>query len=220
MDLKLIYGIALVFFTIYETTRSILIEEEYKKIINKTWNSEKDILSVKNESKMNNLWDKNSMIISCSIAACLSELAACIVRVPSEVIKQRTQAGQYGSSWEAFVDIFPGKKDRRYGGIYCGFVSTIIRDIPFAVIQFPLWEIIKQKMTETSNIKILSNISFSYLGDTTLSSTLQSAISGSIASSIAAALTTPLDVIKTRTILSQTVLIYKKYFYFYLYIYI
>ncbi|EMR09225.1 hypothetical protein PNEG_02561 [Pneumocystis murina B123] len=193
-----------VFFTIYETTRSILIEDEYKKIINKTWNIEKDVLLNKNESKMSDLMDRRSMILSCSFAACLSELAACIVRMPSEVIKQRTQAGQYSSSWEAFVDIFPGKKNQRYGGLYCGFVSTIIRDIPFSVLQFPLWEILKQKMSENSNIKILSNISIPFLGETTLSSTLQSAISGSIASSIAAALTTPLDVVKTRTILSQT----------------
>ncbi|QSL65951.1 hypothetical protein MERGE_003088 [Pneumocystis wakefieldiae] len=193
-----------VFFTIYETTRSILIEDEFKKMINKTWNIEKDILLSENESKMKDSVEKRSTIFSCSFAACLSELAACIVRVPSEVIKQRTQAGQYNSSWEAFVDIFPGKKGRRFGGLYCGFVSTIIRDIPFAVLQFPLWEITKQKMSEASNMKILSNIHISFLEETTLSTALQSAISGSIASSIAAALTTPLDVIKTRTILSQT----------------
>jgi len=64
---------------------------------------------------------------------------ACVVRVPSEVIKQRSQAQRLSSlqilkktlALEGFL------------GLYRGYTSTILREIPFSVIQFPLWELLK-----------------------------------------------------------------------------
>ena len=64
---------------------------------------------------------------------------ACLIRVPSEVIKQRSQAGQ-GSSLHVFRQTLSRDGLR---GFYRGYGSTILREIPFSVIQFPLWELIK-----------------------------------------------------------------------------
>jgi len=78
------------------------------------------------------------------LAASIGEVTACIVRVPTEVIKQRMQAGcgvaaRY-SMWDTFSSLW-----RLEGvlGLYKGFNITIMREIPFAFIQFPIYESLK-----------------------------------------------------------------------------
>lgn len=117
------------------------------------------------------------------MSASVAEVMSCLVRVPVEVIKQRTQANLYQSSWDAMKATF------RKGELYRGFRSTIMREIPFTVIQFPLWELLKAQSAKRWN------------GDVPV---LQSAIYGSVAGAVAATLTTPLDVLKTRIMVNPT----------------
>lgn len=126
------------------------------------------------------------------LSASCGEVAACLVRVPAEVIKQRTQAGTLGvggvsSSWSNFLYLVQNKSGEGVlRGIYRGWNTTIMREIPFTMIQFPLYEWLKKKWSSTTNQEL---------------SLLKGAICGSIAGGIAAAATTPLDVIKTRIML-------------------
>lgn len=57
---------------------------------------------------------------------------ACSIRVPVEVIKQRKQV--------SVLD----RKDINLKMLYCGYRSTVLRDMPFSLIQFPLWEYFKK----------------------------------------------------------------------------
>jgi hypothetical protein len=59
-------------------------------------------------------------------AASSGEIAACLVRVPTEVIKQRMQTNQYNSVVSAVTNIF-----RQEGafGFYRGYLTTVIRDV-------------------------------------------------------------------------------------------
>lgn len=117
------------------------------------------------------------------ISASLGEIAACLVRVPVEVIKQRTQTGMGTSSLSNFKHIITNQSGEGViRGLYRGWNSTIMREIPFTVIQFPLYEYFKKRWSTNS---------------------LQSSLCGSLAGGIAAAVTTPLDVIKTRIMLSK-----------------
>ncbi|CAD1812753.1 Mitochondrial carrier family protein [Candida parapsilosis] len=131
------------------------------------------------------------------IAASLGEVMACIVRVPAEVIKQRTQASHMGltSSWSNFKHII--MNNNQHGGIirglYRGWNSTIMREIPFTIIQFPLYEWLKLKAWSSTTDTRLQPVSMG----------LKGAICGMVAGGVAAALTTPLDVIKTRIMLSN-----------------
>jgi len=119
-------------------------------------------------------------------AASTGEIMACLVRVPTEVCKQRMQTGQYGSLKEAAFTIM--KKEGPMG-FYTGYFTTVMREIPFALIQFPLWERMKKEVGD-------------WQGRPT--SPWQGAVCGSLAGSFSAAVTTPLDVAKTRQMLGQS----------------
>lgn len=130
------------------------------------------------------------------LAASLGEVAACAVRVPTEVVKQRAQAKQYPSSLSAFTSIL---KQRRTHGfvhawreLYRGWTITVMREVPFTVIQFPLWEGMKKWALGQRQKTRPKDVTGA-----------ESAIFGSISGAIAASLTTPLDVLKTRMMLAK-----------------
>ncbi|KAI1201610.1 mitochondrial carrier domain-containing protein [Nemania serpens] len=133
-------------------------------------------------------------------AASLGEVAACAVRVPTEVIKQRAQAGQHGGSSAGALRAILGQ----YGVVgltgvwrelYRGWGITVMREVPFTVIQFPLWEALKgwsRRRKQEAGASAFTEVSAG-----------ESAIYGSISGAVAAGITTPLDVLKTRVMLSK-----------------
>lgn len=77
------------------------------------------------------------------IAASFGETMACLVRVPTEVVKQRMQANMSNSILETVNQI-----NRHEGGVlglFKGFGITLMREIPFSLVQFPLYEYFKVK---------------------------------------------------------------------------
>jgi solute carrier family 25 S-adenosylmethionine transporter 26 len=117
------------------------------------------------------------------IAAVIGESCANLVRNPFELVKQNMQIGNFSNMRQAFNTII---KTEGVLGLYRGYLITIVREIPFGIIQFPLYEILKQKMIENGK-----NDTF-YFG-----------LSGSIAGCISAFLTNPIDVIKTRIMTAE-----------------
>lgn len=111
----------------------------------------------------------------------MSEVVACTVRVPVEVVKQRMQVGIY-KDMNVFKVFYNLIKAEGPSGLYKGFTATIQREIPFSAIQFPIYELLKQRFAQDDRNKM--------------------AVCGSIAGGITAFITTPLDVIKTRTMLN------------------
>ncbi|KRZ19754.1 S-adenosylmethionine mitochondrial carrier protein, partial [Trichinella pseudospiralis] len=118
------------------------------------------------------------------ISAAFGETVACCVRVPTEVFKQNLQTNPRISLRNIFNSII---SKHGFGGFYRGFGSTLCRDIPFSVIQFPLWEYFKFRISN---------------GKTENLYPWECAACGSIAGATAAGITTPLDVAKTRIMLS------------------
>eukprot|EP00605_Chrysophyceae_sp_TOSAG23-4_P000864 GSChrysophyteH1.ASY1.ANO1.955.1 assembled CDS len=106
--------------------------------------------------------------VSHMLAASCGEFMACLIRVPTEVVKQRLQAGHEAS-------------------FYQGFGITVFREVPFSLIQFPIYEYMKSRIREKSaNNEVPSSYA---------------ALCGSITGGVSAALTTPMDMIKTRIML-------------------
>ncbi|KAK0547828.1 S-adenosylmethionine transporter [Tilletia horrida] len=138
------------------------------------------------------------------LAASSAEAAACLVRVPTEVIKSRQQTAAYGASTSTRqvlrLVLYEGGGIR---ALYRGYGSTIAREVPFTCIQFPLYEAIKAKFAASNARRAHApNPSASTNVDHSLP-LWQAALSGSCAGAIAAALTTPLDVVKTRIMLER-----------------
>lgn len=129
------------------------------------------------------------------VAASMGEVAACAIRVPTEVVKQRAQAGLHGGSSSAALGAILGQyKVVGFAGVwrelYRGWGITVMREVPFTVIQFPLWEALK-------------SWGRSRKGDGLEVGAGESALYGSMSGAVAAAVTTPLDVLKTRIMLSK-----------------
>ncbi|KAI9259851.1 mitochondrial carrier domain-containing protein [Helicostylum pulchrum] len=118
-------------------------------------------------------------------AASCGEIFACTVRVPTEVIKQRMQIKQYNTTLSAVSSVL---RTEGLLGFYRGFLPTVAREIPFTCIQFPLYEYFKSKYRI-------------YKGRVV--EPYEAALIGSLAGGIGAAITTPLDVCKTRIMLSS-----------------
>lgn len=139
------------------------------------------------------LGEASSPALTHMTSACLGESAACLVRVPTEVLKSKMQTNARGTSTlSSTIKLVLTEKDGRafasglFGGLYRGYGITLMREVPFAFIQFPLYERLK---TEWGKMQCKET------------SPLQSAACGSFAGGFAAAVTTPLDVIKTRLML-------------------
>ena len=119
------------------------------------------------------------------LSASVGEVSACLIRVPVEILKQRRQAD---SSGKKTLDIFRSTlKNEGFRGFYRGYFTTVMREIPFSLIQFPLWEHLKATWKRNQNAPLAA---------------WQSSLCGALAGGISAAVTTPLDVAKTRIMLA------------------
>ncbi|EDO18634.1 hypothetical protein Kpol_1048p65 [Vanderwaltozyma polyspora DSM 70294] len=154
-----------------------------------------DFMKAKLRPVLINLTNSSSQSIDTfthMIASSAGEISACLVRVPAEVIKQRTQTTRGHSSWKTFKILLENKNGEGFRrNFYRGWSTTIMREIPFTCIQFPLYEFLKKKWSQENGHPINELAPW------------KGAICGSIAGGIAAASTTPLDVLKTRLMLSH-----------------
>jgi len=120
-------------------------------------------------------------------SAAMGEVVSCLIRVPTENVKQKMQTGQFNTFKDTVVNISQSQGLR---GFYTGYITTACREIPFSFIQFPMYEAFKSSWSDWQGGDPLTPI--------------QSACCGSIAGGIAGGLTTPLDVVKTRLMTSKT----------------
>ncbi|EAW13052.1 putative mitochondrial carrier protein (Pet8) [Aspergillus clavatus NRRL 1] len=157
---------------------------------------------------------RTHIVLTHSLASSMGEIAACAVRVPTEVVKQRAQAGLFGgSSLLALKDILALRHPDPVTGarrgyaqvvreLYRGAGITIAREIPFTVLQFTMWESMKEAYAKRMLVAGSTGATLD-AGTPVQVSASTSAVFGSVAGAIAAGLTTPLDVIKTRVMLAR-----------------
>jgi solute carrier family 25 S-adenosylmethionine transporter 26 len=122
------------------------------------------------------------------VAAATAEVAACLIRVPTDNVKQKVQAGAYETVGKAFSHLLVNSKGM--SKFFVGFSATCLRDVPFACIQFPIYEFLKLHILK--EFRSHDSLLPVYLAGC-----------GSCAGAISAAITTPLDVVKTRLMLGK-----------------
>lgn len=144
------------------------------------------------------------------LAASIGEVAACAVRVPTEVVKQRAQAVQAPSSGAALRQILDLRASRGPIGVwrelYRGWGITVFREVPFTAIQFPLWEALKGwgvRRRLAANDGVDGGLGVVRQGKKEEATAVESAAFGCVSGAVAAAATTPLDVLKTRMMLAR-----------------
>ena len=79
-------------------------------------------------------------------SATIGEISACLVRVPVEVIKQRMQVSTGAESSKISSAMILRKTIQSEGilGLFRGYSTTVLREVPFSLIQMPLWEWLKR----------------------------------------------------------------------------
>ena len=83
--------------------------------------------------------------------ACCGEFIACLLRVPVEVVKQNAQVSAERSALSVARRLYKQHGARRF---YRGFATTLSREIPFAFIEYPLWEFLKRKVANRVSFQL------------------------------------------------------------------
>lgn len=149
----------------------------------------------------------NCKLLGVGMAATCGNTLASFLRVPYEVIKQRLQAGQHQSTWEAIV--YCAKHEGLLGMFNGGkLTSQILRDVPYAIVTLISYEILQSYLTRVYEIqsqKIPRNSKVQEENQQLPShiKQLKDAVCGAIAGGIGSFATTPMDVIKTRIMTSS-----------------
>ncbi|XP_010652871.1 S-adenosylmethionine carrier 1, chloroplastic/mitochondrial isoform X1 [Vitis vinifera] len=132
------------------------------------------------KQKLLQIFPENLTAVAHLTAGAIGGLAASLVRVPTEVVKQRMQTGQFASAPDA-VRMIVSKEG--FKGLYAGYRSFLLRDLPFDAIQFCIYEQMRigYKLAAKRDLNDPEN-----------------ALIGAFAGALTGAITTPLDVIKTR----------------------
>ncbi|RWR95622.1 Mitochondrial carrier protein [Cinnamomum micranthum f. kanehirae] len=146
------------------------------------------------KQKLLKIFPENLSALAHLTAGAIGGAASSLVRVPTEVVKQRMQTGQFASAPDA-VRLIVAKEG--FKGLYAGYGSFLLRDLPFDAIQFCLYEQLRigYKLAARRDLNDPEN-----------------AIIGAFAGAITGAITTPLDVVKTRLMVQGSANQYKGIF--------
>lgn len=146
------------------------------------------------KTKLLEIFPDNYNAVAHLLAGAAGGATASLVRVPTEVVKQRMQTGQFANAPDAVRSIVAKEGAR---GLYAGYGSFLLRDLPFDAIQFCIYEQLRigYKLVAKRDLYDPEN-----------------ALIGAFAGAVTGAITTPLDVIKTRLMVQGTSKQYKGVF--------
>jgi hypothetical protein len=138
-------------------------------------------------------------------AAIMGDLTGSGWLCPSEVVKQKMQAGMFKTTGEAVSSIW---KQKGLVGLYEGYFGGIARDVPFRVAQLTTYELTKNLYLRIKTRRFIAadeqKKQSSKQGKQTKNeqpdvqlTAVETAICGGVAGSFSAAITAPLDRFKT-----------------------
>ncbi|KAG9244922.1 mitochondrial carrier protein-like protein [Calycina marina] len=136
-----------------------------------------------------------------SFASSVAELVSCFILTPAEVLKQNAQMARrpdnpdstIGAQKSATIEAL--KKFKRPSQLFRGYTALAARNLPFTAMQFPMYEQLKSTLINYRKDNGTFTGAVSERAWTT-------SISAGSAGSVAAVITTPVDVVKTRIMLS------------------
>ncbi|KAI9797622.1 MAG: hypothetical protein M1833_005405 [Piccolia ochrophora] len=135
-------------------------------------------------------------------ASAVAELVSCFILTPAEVLKQNAQmirapshtsSQSYASTNATLVAL---RRFRRPTQLWRGYTALAARNLPFTAMQFPMFEHLRSKIIHHRG-RSGAKPSLLEVGTVT-------GVSAGAAGALAAVITTPIDVVKTRIMLSAT----------------
>lgn len=134
------------------------------------------------------------------LASVLGELVSCVILTPAEVLKQNAQmisktTGHSGRVFDGNATLLALRKFNSPRQLWQGYTALAGRNLPFTAMHFPLFE----------HLRTLIHARRSERGQASgslLETALVTATAAASAGSLAAVITTPIDVVKTRIMLS------------------
>ncbi|XP_019198507.1 PREDICTED: mitochondrial substrate carrier family protein C-like isoform X2 [Ipomoea nil] len=120
-----------------------------------------------------------NMQVQSTVSFC-SAILGTVVRVPSEVLKQRLQAGLFDNAGEALIGTW---KQDGLEGFFRGTGATLLREVPFYVAGMGLYAESKKAAQRLLGREL---------------EPWETVVVGAVSGGLTAVLTTPFDVIKTR----------------------
>jgi hypothetical protein len=132
------------------------------------------------------------------LASGTAELVSCAILTPAEVIKQNAQmvdnSKKDGPKVNATMQTLQRFRSNPFA-LWRGYTALAGRNLPHTALQFPMFEWIKARVNRYRDEKGIRT-------HTLLESGMTTALSAGAGGSVAAVITTPIDVIKTRIMLS------------------
>lgn len=157
-----------------------------------------------------------------ALASGTAELASCLVLTPAEVIKQNAQmlrdssgnktAIKGSGGWRNSTSIqalrmvasqSPGARGGAAHRLLTGYGALAARNLPFTALQFPIFEAVRRRLWERRDDRGgLVGGGERKIRRGLMETGAVNAASAAVSGAIAAVVTTPMDVVKTRTMLS------------------
>ena len=133
-------------------------------------------------------------------ASSAGELVSCLILTPAEVLKQNAQmvkksASSSSNAFDKNATVEAFRKFQHPTQLWRGYTALVARNLPFTAMQFPMFEYLKKSILDYRQRRGISR-------GTLLEKGIITAISAGSAGSMAAVITTPIDVVKTRIMLS------------------
>ena len=132
------------------------------------------------------------------------ELVSCLILTPAEVLKQNAQMVSRSSNPNPGSKVFDGNATmialRKFNSptqLWRGYTALTGRNLPFTAMQFPLFEHLRSRVHDYREARGLKTGSLRETG-------LVTAAAAGTSGSLAAVVTTPIDVVKTRIMLSAS----------------
>ncbi|KAJ5714119.1 Mitochondrial substrate/solute carrier [Penicillium malachiteum] len=159
-----------------------------------------------------------------AIASSSAEMVSCLMLTPAEVLKQNAQMVNTSTSpassnttskhqnTNAMREVLSKFKSQPWR-LWSGYTALVGRNLPFTGLQFPMFEFVRSRVIDWrrrrktqkhilsgETRKTPSSVQRDELVERTLLTGLSAAVSGTVSSFV----TTPIDVVKTRVMLSAT----------------
>ncbi|GIJ84023.1 hypothetical protein Asppvi_002856 [Aspergillus pseudoviridinutans] len=144
-----------------------------------------------------------------AISSSTAEMVACLMMTPAEVLKQNAQVTNVNASKggqdakSAMTQVIARFKHRPWK-LWSGYTALVGRNLPFTGLNFPMFEFFRSHLVEWRKRRKEDGGIQTREWDPLVERAALTGMSASMSGMIASVVTTPIDVIKTRMMLSAS----------------